>query len=158
MQNTWYECSFNILVHTGPSDSGTQISFQGNQAVVLFTAMQNLVLNITGKTHPGIDDNIVSTWYHNGGSLPLGSRLGPLKRPHLNISQSLTLENSSILDEGTYDALLTIDPRTHFISHLGCHSNYYTFVDRTVRADDTILAQATLQLKYYGRSVLLTYN
>ena len=120
--------------------------------------MQNLVLNITGKTHPGIDDNIVSTWYHNGGSLPLGSRLGPLKRPHLNISQSLTLENSSILDEGTYDALLTIDPRTHFVSHLGCHSNYYTFVDRTVGADDTVLAQATLQLKYYGRSMLLTYN
>ena len=158
MQNTWYECSFNILAHTGPSDSGTQISFQGNQAVVLFTAMQNLVLNITGKTHPGIDDNIVITWYRNGGSLPLGSRLGSLKRPHLNISQSLTLENSSILDEGTYDALLTTDPRTHFISHLGCHSNYYKFVDHTVRADDTVLAQATLQLKYYGRSMLLTYN
>ena len=158
MQNTWYECSFNILAHTGLSNSGTQISFQGNQAVVLFTAMQNLVLNITGITHPGIDDNIVTTWYRNGGSLPSSSRLGPLKRPQLNISQSLTLENSSILDEGTYDALLTIDPRTHFISHLGCHSNYYTFVDRTVRADDTILAQATLQLKYYGRSMLLTYN
>ena len=158
MQNTWYECSFNILAHTGPSDSGTQISFQGNQAVVLFTAMQNLVLNITGKTHPGIDDNIVSTWYRNGGSLPLGSRLGSLKRPHLNISQSLTLENSSILDEGTYDALLTIDPHTHIVSHLGCHTNYYTFVDRTVRADDTILAQAQLQLKYYGKSMLLTYN
>ena len=158
MQNTWYECSFNILAHTGPSDSGTQISFQGNQAVVLFTAMQNLVLNITGKTHPGIDDTVISTWYRNGGSLPLGYRLGPLKRPHLNISQSLTLENSSIYDAGTYEALLTIDPRTHFISHLGCHSNYYTFVDRTVRADDTILAQATLQLKYYGKSMLLTYN
>ena len=158
MQNTWYECSFNILAHTGPSDSGTQISFQGNQAVVLFTAMQNLVLNITGKTHPGIDDTVITTWYRNGGSLPLGSRLGTLKKPHLNISQSLTLENSSIFDEGTYEALLTIDPCTHFISHLHCHSNYYTFVASTVRADDIILAQATLQLKYYGRSMLLTYN
>ena len=120
--------------------------------------MQNLVLNITGKTNHRIDDTVVSTWYHNGVSLPSSSRLGPLKRPHLNISQSLTLENSSILDEGTYDALLTIDPRTHFVSHLGCHSNYYTFVASTVGADDTVLAQATLQLKYYGRSVLLTYN
>ena len=120
--------------------------------------MQNLVLNITGKTHPGIDDTVVSTWYRNGGSLASSSNLGPLKRPQLNISQSLTLENSSFLDEGTYDALLTIDPRTHFLSHLRCHSNYYTFVDRTVRADDTILAQATLQLKYYGKSMLLTYN
>ena len=144
--------SFNILVHTGPSDAGIQITFQGNQAVVLFTALQDLSLNITGKTHPGIDDTVISTWYRNGGSLPLGSRLGPLKRPHLNISQSLTLENSSILDAGTYDALLTIDPRTHFVSHLGCHGNYYTFVANTVGA--TILAQAQLQLKYYGKLLL----
>ena len=155
MQNTWYECSFNILAHTGPSDSGTQISFQGNQAVVLFTALQNLVLSITGKTNHRIDDTVITTWYRNGGSLPSGYRLGSLKRPHLNISQSLTLENSSILDEGTYDALLTIDPYTHFVSHLGCHSNYYTFVASTVGADDTVLAQAQLQLKYYGRSMLL---
>ena len=141
---------FNILVHAGPSDTvETQISFQGNQAV-LFTAMQNVVLNITGKTNRRIDDTVSSTWYHNGGSLPSGSRLGALKRPRLNISQSLTLENSSILDEGTYDALLTIDPRTHFISHLGCPNNYYTFVASTVGADDTVLTQAKLQLKYYG--------
>ena len=138
-------------MHPGSSDTvGTQISFQGNQAVLTFMAMQNLNLNITGKTFPGIDDTVSSTWYRNGGSLPSSSRLGPLKRLHLNISQSLTLENCSILDEGTYDALLTIDPRTHFISHLGCHSNYYTFVASTVGADDTILAQAKLQLKYYG--------
>ena len=145
----------NILVRTGASNAGIQIKFQENQAVVLFTALQDLVLNITGKTHPGIDDTVITTWYRNGGSLPLGSRLGPLKRPHLNISQSLTLENSSILDEGTYDALLTIDPRTHFVSHLGCHSNYYTFVASTVGADDTVLAQATLQLKYYGTFISL---
>ena len=151
-------CCFNILAHTGPSNSGTQINFQGNQAVILFTAMQNLVLSITGKSNHRIDDTVVSIWYHNGGSLPLGSRLGPLKRPHLNISQSLTLEKSSILDEGTYEALLTIDPRTHFRSHLGCHGNYYTFVANTVGVDDTVLAQATHQLQYYGRSMLLTYN
>ena len=72
--------SFNILVHTGQSDSGIQISFQGNQAVVLFTAMQNLVLNITGKTNHRVDDTVASTWYCNGGSLPSGSKLGPLKR------------------------------------------------------------------------------
>ena len=144
--------SFNILVHTGVSDSGMQIRFQGNQAVVFFTALQDLSLNITGKTHPGIDNTVITIWYHNGGSLPLGSRLGPLKRPHLNISQSLTLENSSILDEGTYNTLLTIDPRTHFVAHLGCHGNYYTFVANTVGA--TILAQAQLQLKYYGKLLL----
>ena len=143
---------FNILVLTGPSDSGIQISFQGNQAVVFFTALQDLSQNIIGKTNHRIDDTVISTWYRNGGSLPLGSRLGPLKRPHLNISQSLVLENSSILDEGTYDALLTIDPRTHFASHLGCHSNYYTFVANTFGA--TILAQAQLQLKYYGKLLL----
>ena len=147
--------SFNIFVHAGPSDTvETQISFQGNQAV-LFTAMQNLVLNITGKTNRRIDDTVVSTWYRNGGSLASSSNLGPLKRPQLNISQSLTLENSSILDEGIYDALLTIDPRTHFVSHLGCHNNYYTFVASTVGADDTVLAQATLQLKYYGMFISL---
>ena len=146
--------SLNIFVHTGPSDDGIQIKFQGNQAVVPFTALQNVVLSITGKTFPIIDDTVVSTWYRNGGSLPLGYRLGPLKRPHLNISQSLTLENSSILDEGIYDALLTIDPHTHFISHLGCHSNYYTFVASTVGADDTVLAQVQLWLKYYGMLLL----
>ena len=151
-------CCFNILAHTGPSDSGTQINFQGNQAVILFTAMQNLVLSIIGKSNHRIDDTVASIWYRNGGSLPLGSRLGPLKRPRLNISQSLILENSSILDEGTYEVLLTIDPRTHFRSHLGCHGNYYTFVASTVGADDTVLAQATHQLQYYGKSMLLTYN
>ena len=117
--------------------------------------MQNLVLNITGKTNHRVDDTVALTWYRNGGSLPSSSKLGPLKRPHLNISQSLTLENSSILDEGTYDALLTIYPRTHFVSHLGCHNNYYTFVASTVRADDTVLAQATLQLKYYGMFIFV---
>ena len=157
MQNrASFICSgcFNILVLTGPSDSGIQITFHGNQAVVFFTALQDLSLNITGKTNHRIDDTVISTWYHNGGSLPLGYRLEPLKRPHLNISQSLTLENSSILDEGTYDTFLTIDPRTHFISHLGCHNNYYSFVANTFGA--TILAQATLQLKYYGK--LLAYR
>ena len=145
-----------MFSHTGPSDSGIEIKFQGNQAVVFFTALQDLSLNITGKTNHRIDETVISTWYRNGDSLPLGYRLEPLKRPHLNISQSLTLENSSILDEGTYDALLTIDPRTHFISHLGCHNNYYSFVDHTVGADDTVLAHATLQLKYYGK--LLAYH
>ena len=112
--------------------------------------MQNLTLNITGKTYPGVDDTIGSTWYLNGRRLPSGSRLGPLKKPFLNVFQSLTLENSSILDEGTYESQLTIDPHAHFISGLGCHNNYYTFVDRTVGADDTLLAQTKLQLKYYG--------
>ena len=117
--------------------------------------MQNLTLNITGKTLSGIYGTVSSTWYRNGGSLPSSSRLGPLKRSHLNISQSLTLENSSIFDEGTYDALLTINPYTHFVSHLECHNNYYTFVASTVGADDTVLAQATLQLKYYGKLYFL---
>ena len=157
MGRSTVSCNFHI--HAGSRDTVVmQISFQGNQAVLAFTAMQNLTLSITGKTLPGIDDTVASTWYRNGGSLPSSSSLGALKRPNLNISQSLTLENSSILDEGTYDALLTVDPYTHFVRHLGCHYNYYTFVDRTVRADDTVLAQAKLQLKYYGRSMLLTYN
>ena len=143
-------------MHPGSNDTvGTQISFQGKQAVLAFTAMQNLTLNITGKTLPGIDGTVFSTWYRNGGGLPSSSRLGPLKRPHLNISQSLTLENSSILDEGTYETLLVIRSRTHFISHLGCPYNYYTFVYRTVRAYYTVLTQAQLQLKYYGKLYFL---
>ena len=143
-------------MHAGPSDTaGAQISFQRNQAVLAFTAMQNLTLNINGKTLPVIYGTFSSTWYRNGGSLPSSSRLGSLKRPQLNISQSLTLENSSILDQGTYDALLTINPYTHFVSHLGCHSNYYTFVYSTVGTLHTVLAQAQLQLKYYGKLYFL---
>ena len=116
--------------------------------------MQSVTLNITGRAYPGIDDTITSTWYLNGRRLSFGTRLGPLKKPFLNVFQSLTIENSSILDEGTYESQLTIDPRTHFISSLGCHNNYYTFVDRTVGADDLTLAQTKLQLKYYGESHL----
>ena len=116
--------------------------------------MQNMTLNITGSTYPGIDDTVSSTWYLSGRRLPPSSRLGPLNKPLLNVFQSLTLENSSILDAGTYESQLTIDPHAHFISSLGCHENYYTFVDRTVGADDIILAQAKLQLKYYGESHL----
>ena len=145
-----------IFVCAGSTDTvGTQVSFQGNQVTVPFTAMQNLVLNITGKTNRGLDDTIASRWYHNGHRLFSSSSLGPLKRSHLNISQSLTLENSSILNEGTYDALLTIDPYTHLVSHLGCHNNYYTFVASTVGAYYTVLAQANLQLKYYGMLLYL---
>ena len=117
--------------------------------------MQDLVLNITGKNKRGLDDTIASRWYHNGRQLFSSSRLGALKRPHLNISQSLTLENASIYDEGSYDALLTIDPHTHFVSHLGCHNNYYTFVASTVGVSNIILAQATLQLKYYGMFITM---
>ena len=55
MGRSTVSCNFHI--YAGPSDTvGTQISFQGNQAVLAFTAMQNLTLNITGKTLPGIDD------------------------------------------------------------------------------------------------------
>ena len=157
MGRSTVSCNFHI--YAGPSDTvGTQISFQGNQAVLAFTAMRNLTLNITGKTLPGIGDTIASTWHRNGGRVPSSSRLGALRRPHLNISQSLTLENSSVLDESMYDALLTIHTYTHFVHHLRCHYNYYDFVACTVGAYYTVLAQATLQLKYYGRSMLLTYN
>ena len=120
--------------------------------------MQNLVLNITGETNCGLDHTIASRWYHNGRSLQLGFRLGPLKRSCLNISQSLTLENSSILDVGIYDTLLMINPYTHFVSYLGCPNNYYTFVASTVGIDDIILAKTKLQLKYYGMSSPLHYH
>ena len=98
--------------------------------------MQNLVLSITGKSNHSIDDTVVSIWYRNGGSLPLASRLGSLKKPHLNISQSLTLENSSILDEGTYDALLTI---THI------HTLYLT-LDAIVTTTPLLIIQSKLKL------------
>ena len=133
---------------------GVQISFQGNQAVLPFMALQNLTLSITGRTYPGVDDTTASTWYLNGHRLLSGSRLGPLKKLRLSVFQSLTLENSSILDLGTYEAPLTIDPRMHFISNLGCHRNYYSFVDSTVGADDVLLAQTNIQLKYYGETPL----
>ena len=119
--------------------------------------MQNMTLNITGRTYPGIDDTVSSTWYLSGRRLPSSSRLGPLNKPLLNVFQSLTLENSSILDAGTYESQLTIDPHAHFISSLGCHENYYAFVDHTVGADDIILAQAKLRLKYYGESHLCAF-
>ena len=148
-----------ILIPAAPSNTvGTQINFQRSLAVLPFTAMQNLTLSITGKTHPGIDDTILSTWYRNGNSLPLGSKLEPLKRPLLNISQSLILKNSSILDAGTYEVLLAIDPHTHFISHLGCHNNYYSFVDSTVGTDDAVLAQTKLVLKYYGNYAIRRHS
>ena len=106
----------NFLIHAAPiSTVGTQINFQGNLAVPSFTVTQNLTLSIVGKTHLGIYDTILSTWYHNGHSLPLGYKLEPLKKPLLSISQTLTLENSSILDAGTYEVRLAIDPYTHFL-------------------------------------------
>ena len=56
-------------MQAGRSDTiGTQISFQGNQAVVLFTAMQSVILNIAGETNCGLDHTVASRWYHNGHS------------------------------------------------------------------------------------------
>ena len=68
--------------------------------------------------------HLVSGWDHS-----------PLTRSCLNISQSLTLEHSRILDAGVYDTLLTIDPYTHF----GCPNNYYTFVASTVGVNASFL-------------------
>jgi len=68
----------------------------------------------------------------------------------LNVSQSLTLENSSILDAGTYEVLLAIDPYTYLISHRGCHYNYYSFIGSAVGVDGVVLPQTKLELKYYG--------
>jgi len=57
---------------------------------------------------------------------------------------------ASLMQACTYEVLLAIDPRTHLISHLGCHNNYYSFVDSTVGVHDAVLAQTKLELKYYG--------
>ena len=35
--------------------------------------------------------HVASTWYLNGRRLPSGARLGPLKKPFLNVFQSLTI-------------------------------------------------------------------
>jgi len=44
------DCRNLQFIHAGKHDTTeTQISFQGNRAVVLFTALQNLVLNIAGE-------------------------------------------------------------------------------------------------------------
>ena len=81
------DCRNLQFIHAGKHDTTeTQISFQGNLAVVLFTALQNLVLNIAGESSCGLDHTIASRWYQNGNSLPLGVRLGPLMRSCLNIS------------------------------------------------------------------------
>ena len=142
----------------GRSDTiGTQISYQGNQVVVLFTAMQNVILNIAGETNCGLDHTVASRWYTTM-VIQHGLRLGQLKRSCLNISQSLTLENSSILNAGIYDTLLTIDPYTHFVSYLRCPNNYHTFVASTIGVDDIILGKTKLQLKYYGMLSLWHYH
>ena len=121
-----------------------------------FTTLQNINLQVSGRTHSAIDNSITTIeWYKIGGNLPLGSQLGPLKRPFLNFSQSLSLKNSSILDEGTYEAILTIDSRTHFSSDLGCHNNYHSFVAYTLGMYTIVLAQAKIQLKYYGKELNL---
>jgi len=119
-----------------------------------FTVLQNVSLQVSGRTcvkiYSAQDSGITSLWYRNGGYLPLGSQLGPLKRPFMNVSQTLTLKNSSLLDEGTYEALLTTNSYTHFNSHLGCY-NYYSFVYYTLEMRTIVLAQAKVQLKYYGK-------
>lgn len=130
--------------------------------MIPFTVLQNINLQVSGRTHTAAHNSITTLWYRNGGYLPLGSQVGPLKRPFLSFSQSLTLQNSSILDVGTYEAQLTIDSYTHFNSHLGCHDNYYQFLSYTLRVYTIILAQAKVQLKYYGKfahnSLCANYN
>ena len=130
--------------------------------MIPFTVLQNINLHVSGRTHSAADNSITTLWYRNGGYLPLGSQVGLLKRPFLSFSQSLTLQNSSILDVGTYEAQLTIDTYTHFNSHLGCHDNYYQFLSYTLGVYTIILAQAKVQLKYYGKfahdSLCASYN
>jgi len=125
--------------------------------VIPFTVLQNINLQVSGRTHTTAHNSITTLWYRNGGYLPLGSQVGLLKRPFLSFSQSLTLQNSSILDVGTYEAQLTIDSYTHFNSHLECHDNYYQFLSYTLGVYTIILAQAKVQLKYYGNLPTIVY-
>ena len=54
---------------------------------------------------------------HLGSCFPSGSKLGPLKRPSLNTSQSLTLQNWGIHDAATYRV---------YWSFVQCHPCMYT--------------------------------
>jgi len=133
----------------------TWINFHGREEVIPFTVLQNISLHVNGRTHSAAEDSITTLWHRNGGYLPLGLQLGPLKRPFLNFSQTLTLQNSSILDAGTYEALLIIDSRSHFTFHLGCDYNYYIFLSSTLGLNTITLAQSKVQLKYYGKNTNL---
>ena len=80
-----------LILHPGSSDTvGTQISFQGNQALLAFTARQNLTLNITEKVILELMTPLSLLGTAMVADFLLVPGLGPLKRTHLNSSVSVS--------------------------------------------------------------------
>ena len=143
-----FHVGFDDQVPTSPA---VQINFKGSPESIAFSNSQEIFLMIEGQIHSSIDETFSTTWSFNGGDLPSAAKLVPLKGPLLSVSQSLEIGRPTILDSGTYDVSVTIDPYTHLFSHLECPFEYHSFIAGTIGIGSIILDQATVHLLYYGK-------
>ena len=140
------------------AEQSTVIQFVGgaNFNTVPFRDLDEITLDVYGKTDASVDGTISTSWYHNGGELPLGSELGALKKSLQRISQSLEIMKlNQIVDSGVYEVDVNVDAYAHLVSHLQCPNAYAELVSNVFLADRITLDWDIVELKYYGRNTEL---
>ena len=92
-------------------------------------------------------------WYIGGSASSMfsGTSLSQLQNLPSGISQTLSINNPTLLHENTYEAVLWLRP-FRYLTQFGCPSEYLSYGDK-VGLGDVILDQTQVVLKYYGECV-----
>ncbi len=111
--------------------------------------MSHIVLPLTGQVERNLHEVVFTVWHFNG--VDLTSNLEPLRKQFLEIRQNLKINNAIILDSGTYEASLVVDPFTYLVTRKGCPISYSGYVQEILGNEPVILAQTEAQLEYDGK-------
>ena len=128
---------------------GRLISFDFTESTLLYSAGDEVSLQLHGIV-PSVQIDAVSViWRLNGQSLPTGASLSALRKLTTHISQSLEIENPTFQHSGVYEALLYSYVYTYF-RQCSCDDRYPQFISNTI-GSSIMLGKATLHLKYFGK-------
>ena len=138
------------LIAQDTTDTAVEFGLDENEQQI---TSENISMTVRGKVHASIRGTVSTVWHFNGGTLRPGTTLGPLKQPFLHLFQNMEIENANSLDFGFYEVALTINTRTHLLSHHKCPSGYYSFVAYTLRLDHIVLARDMMEITQSGKQV-----
>jgi len=131
-----------------------QISFANPKSPFPYTFSDStLPIILTGNAPSAILSVVTVAWYIGGSASSMfsGTSLSQLQNVPSGISQTLSINNPTLLHENTYEAVLWLHP-FRYLTQFGCPSEYLSYGDK-VGLGDVILDQTQVVLKYYGECV-----
>jgi len=131
-----------------------QISFANSKSPFPYTISDStLLIMLTGNAPSAILSVVTVAWYISGSSSFRFSStsLSRLQNLPSGISQTLSINNPTLLHENTYEAVLWLRP-FRYLTQFGCPLEYLSYGDK-VGLGDVILDQTQVVLKYYGECV-----